>query len=132
MTQIRTDNGQERAFEDVLPILPRKPFSVIGTSKKDTPSPVFPNGHKKEIHCIRKLMKTQIPVMMTTLMRIKTIARHGITHPFGDHRSVFQAFPAAISANEADPFLMCDYFGGIEEDGPVQDPDDFPVGWHPH
>jgi len=30
--------------------------------------------------------------------------------PFGDDRSVDQAFPNAISAVAADPFLMCDDF----------------------
>ena len=29
-------------------------------------------------------------------MTIQKIAPHGVTHPFGDHRSVNQAFPAAI------------------------------------
>ena len=31
--------------------------------------------------------------------------------------SVLQAFPAAISAEEADPFLMCDHFGPVRSDG---------------
>ena len=65
-------------------------------------------------------------------MAVKRIAKQGITHPFGDHRSVKQAFPAAIPTEEADPFLMCDYFDMPERVGPVEDPDDFPIGWHPH
>ena len=65
-----------------------------------------------------------------------------------------QAFPAAISAEEADPFLMCDHFGPTVSEGNFEnkkfwilfiksstvilslgietDPDKFPVGWHPH
>jgi quercetin 2,3-dioxygenase len=70
--------------------------------------------------------------MAASLMKIKKISQQGITYPFGDHRSVMQAFPAGVDTNEADPFLMCDYFNGVEKDGPVKDPDDFPVGWHPH
>lgn len=69
--------------------------------------------------------------------------------------SVLQAFPAAISAEDADPFLMCDHFGPVRSDGTRHvalcflgwwtksmlmftivgietDPDKFPIGWHPH
>lgn len=46
--------------------------------------------------------------------------------------SVMQAFPAGISAEDADPFLMCDHFGPKISTGPVADPDKYPVGWHPH
>lgn len=79
-------------------------------------------------------MKVTEPVCNATMsfMAVKRIAKQGVTHPFGDHRAVKQAFPAALSTAEADPFLMCDYFNIVEEDGPVTDPDDFPVGWHPH
>jgi len=66
------------------------------------------------------------------LMAIKKITRHGITHPFGDHRSVQQAFPSAIPKEMSDPFLMCDYFGIPESTGKAKHEDDFPVGWHPH
>lgn len=69
---------------------------------------------------------------MTSLLGIKLIRKQGITHPFGDHRSVKQAFPAGISSKLSDPFLMCDYFDMEETTGPASDPDDFPVGWHPH
>lgn len=65
-------------------------------------------------------------------MPIQKIATHGVTHPFGDHRSVHQAFPAAIDTVDADPFLMCDYFNMIEQNGPAKHADDFPVNWHPH
>ncbi|CAJ1950770.1 unnamed protein product [Cylindrotheca closterium] len=68
----------------------------------------------------------------TSLMGVRMVRKQGITHPFGDHRSVNQAFPAAIPSKASDPFLMCDYFAMMEGNGPVQDPDDFPVGWHPH
>jgi len=66
------------------------------------------------------------------LMAIKKIAKEGITHPFGDHRSVKQAFPAAIESKESDPFLMCDYFDMPNEGGKAEHEDDFPIGWHPH
>ena len=65
-------------------------------------------------------------------MKVKRVAQHGVTHPFGDHRSVNQAFPAAIDTTEADPFLMCDYFDMKESKGPASHPDEFPVNWHPH
>ena len=44
------------------------------------------------------------------LMSILRVAKEGITHPFGDERSVKQAFPAGIDTKDADPFLMCDNF----------------------
>jgi hypothetical protein len=66
------------------------------------------------------------------LMDIKRITKHGITYPFGDDRSVFQAFPAGIPSKESDPFLMCDYFNMIESNGKAKNDDDFPIGWHPH
>jgi quercetin 2,3-dioxygenase len=65
-------------------------------------------------------------------MNVKRIVQQGITHPFGDHRTVQQAFPAAIPSHESDPFLMCDYFHAVENNGPAQDEDEFPVDWHPH
>jgi quercetin 2,3-dioxygenase len=67
-----------------------------------------------------------------TLMSIKAIAKEGLTHPFGDERTVKQAFPAGIQTAEADPFLMCDYFDVVSTEGPVTDPDEFPIDWHPH
>jgi quercetin 2,3-dioxygenase len=67
-----------------------------------------------------------------TFMAIKRIATQGMTHPFGDHRTVKQAFPAGIASVDSDPFLMCDYFDMVETHGPVSDPDDFPIDWHPH
>ena len=46
--------------------------------------------------------------------------------------AVMQSFPSAVSAEEADPFLMCDHFGPTLSHGIEEDPDSFPVGWHPH
>ena len=66
----------------------------------------------------------------TGFMAIKKIAKHGTTHPFGDHRSVQQAFPSGIPSKESDPFLMCDYFNMAETKATHED--DFPIGWHPH
>lgn len=67
-----------------------------------------------------------------SFMAIQRIAKQGITRPFGDHRTVKQAFPAAIESKESDPFLMCDYFGMEESQGEVPHEDEFPVDWHPH
>ena len=68
----------------------------------------------------------------SSFMSIQRMAKQGLTHPFGDERTVKQAFPAAIDSKEADPFLMCDYFDTVETQGPSNDPDYFPVDWHPH
>lgn len=65
-------------------------------------------------------------------MSVKQIVMQGLTHPFGDERTVKQAFPAAIDTKEADPFLMCDYFNALETKGQSDDPDEYPVDWHPH
>ncbi|KAL3826464.1 hypothetical protein ACHAXA_011273 [Cyclostephanos tholiformis] len=65
-------------------------------------------------------------------MPIKAIAEEGITHPFGDHRSVKQAFPAAITSEHSDPFLMCDYLDMVETAGKARHDDAFPIDWHPH
>lgn len=65
-------------------------------------------------------------------MNIMRIAKQGITHPFGDERSVMQAFPSGIPSHQSDPFLMCDYFDVIESQGKATHEDDFPIAWHPH
>ena len=65
-------------------------------------------------------------------MALSKVVRAGIAHPFGDERTVQQAFPSGIPAEEADPFLMCDYFQFKSDREPNNDPDHFPVGWHPH
>jgi hypothetical protein len=66
-------------------------------------------------------------------MPVTAIRRSQITYPTGNKNfAVKQAFPAAVSESEADPFLMCDYFGPTKSDGRVTNPDEFPVGWHPH
>lgn len=55
------------------------------------------------------------------------------TYPTGNPNfSVMQAFPAGFTAEESDPFLMCDYFGPTVSTGVEAHPDTFPVGWHPH
>jgi redox-sensitive bicupin YhaK (pirin superfamily) len=75
---------------------------------------------------------TSITAASTMLMGIKKVVQQGITHPFGDHRTVKQAFPSAIPSEQSDPFLMCDYFFAEETTGPARHEDDFPVDWHPH
>lgn len=70
--------------------------------------------------------------MVTSLMSVKRIAQQGLTRPFGDERTVNQAFPSAIGTADADPFLMCDYFDMKVPHDPSPDPDVFPVDWHPH
>jgi len=64
-------------------------------------------------------------------MNILRISEQGLTHPFGDERTVKQAFPAGIDTKASDPFLMCDYFNSEESNGKA-DVDEFPVDWHPH
>ena len=46
----------------------------------------------------------------TSMMTVLRVAKAGLTHPFGDERTVQQAFPAGVGTDVADPFLMCDYF----------------------
>ena len=68
------------------------------------------------------------------LLPVLRVSSAEVTHPTGDPKfSVMQAFPAAVSAEEADPYLMCDHFGPtIEKTGPAKHADDFPISWHPH
>ena len=88
---------------------------------------------------LQKLLSKQLPCGMLTsaaqeasgLMRCIRVLAAGITNPFGDHRTVTQAFPAAISSEDSDPFLMCDNYAFVS-DGIETDPDRFPVAWHPH
>ncbi|KAK3277189.1 hypothetical protein CYMTET_14789 [Cymbomonas tetramitiformis] len=65
------------------------------------------------------------------MMQLLRVVPAGITHPFGDHRAVTQAFPAAIPSEQSDPFLMCDSYAS-ESKGVQNDPDSFDVAWHPH
>lgn len=65
-------------------------------------------------------------------MDVKRVATAGTSHPFGDERSVRQAFPSAIPAEEADPFLMCDNYAFPTPPGATFGEDEFPVEWHPH
>ena len=64
-------------------------------------------------------------------MPIIRVASAGRVHPFGDERTVSQAFPSAVTEHEADPFLMCDFFD-MPSEGVVSHPDSFPIDWHPH
>lgn len=64
-------------------------------------------------------------------MRVLRVATAGTAHPFGDERTVRQAFPKAIAAEDADPFLMCDNFAFAPEKAKFGE-DEFPIGWHPH
>lgn len=70
--------------------------------------------------------------MTTSLMTIKSIHHQAITHPFGDERSVNQAFPGGVPSDQSDPFLMCDYYDAITDSPEAKNEDDFPIGWHPH
>ena len=65
-------------------------------------------------------------------MALSKVVKAGVAHPFGDERKVQQAFPQGVSAEEADPFLMCDYLNFPIDKEPSKDPDFFPVDWHPH
>ena len=66
------------------------------------------------------------------VMQILKVADAGISRPFGDERTVHQAFgPSGFSAEDADPFLMCDHYARVSTGVAVHE-DDFPVDWHPH
>ena len=66
------------------------------------------------------------------MMLVKAVRKTQIVHPTGDPKfAVQQAFPAGFSAEESDPFLMCDFFSAVSK-GVETNPDKFPVGWHPH
>lgn len=66
-------------------------------------------------------------------MRSLGVRKAKVTHPTGDPKfSVMQPFPAAFAPEESDPFLMLDQFGPTVSTGIEQDPDSFPVAWHPH
>jgi quercetin 2,3-dioxygenase len=67
------------------------------------------------------------------MMRVVELALAKKTFPTGNPDfAVMQAFPAGISAINADPFLMCDFFGPTPSNGKMSDPDKFEVPWHPH
>ena len=67
------------------------------------------------------------------MMKALALARAQVTHPTGDPSfKVLQAFPAAISASQADPFLMLDHFGPTVSKGLAPHEDAFEVPWHPH
>jgi len=66
-----------------------------------------------------------------TMMPALSVDPEQLAHPFGDHRTVRQAFPGGVPADITDPFLMCDHFA-LPSKGVEEDPDSFPVDWHPH
>eukprot|EP00756_Hemistasia_phaeocysticola_P006769 Hpha_TRINITY_DN13987_c0_g8::TRINITY_DN13987_c0_g8_i1::g.35988::m.35988/K06911/K06911; uncharacterized protein len=69
----------------------------------------------------------------TADMPIRELLRAQKATPTGDPKFVVdQAIPGPSTAEVCDPFLMCDHFGPRENTGKSQDPDHFPVGWHPH
>lgn len=76
-------------------------------------------------------MATKV-VALPVMMNVLHVKLAGVARPFGDERTVQQAFPSAVSERDADPFLMCDYFNMTSKADPVSDPDEFPIGWHPH
>ena len=69
----------------------------------------------------------------SALMEIIAVRSCKDSYPTGNpNYSVMQAYRAAITAEEADPFLMCDEFGPLVNDGKVWGEDEFPVDRHPH
>lgn len=67
------------------------------------------------------------------MMNIIAIRAAKVTYPTGSKSfAVMQSFPAAFTAEESDPFLMCDEFGPTLSHGAETNPDKFPVDWHPH
>jgi hypothetical protein len=48
------------------------------------------------------MMKAAEICTTTMLMSIKKISKQGTTHPFGDHRTVKQAFPAGIKTADSE------------------------------
>lgn len=66
-------------------------------------------------------------------MPIIAVRQSKVAYPTGNKNfAVQQPFPAAFSAEEADPFLMCDFFGPNKSTGKAKHPDEFPLAWHPH
>lgn len=64
-------------------------------------------------------------------MRVLAIKKAVVSYPTGNKSfAVLQTFPGAFTAEEADPFLMCDEFEMVSHG--IKPEDDFPVGWHPH
>lgn len=78
-------------------------------------------------------LSTVTASITATNMKSLAVRQAKITYPTGNKSfAVLQAFPAGFTAEEADPFLMCDEFGPSKSTGVITDPDQFPVGWHPH
>lgn len=82
-------------------------------------------------HFLKQTATSSFKKRAMGLMKILRVAQHGTTHPFGDERTVKQAFPSGINEKDADPFLMCDYVHMENTRGPAG-VDEFPVDWHPH
>ena len=71
--------------------------------------------------------------MSAALMSVLGIRNAQVTYPTGDPNfSVLQSFPAGFTAEEADPFLMCDEFGPTASKGKAVNDDEFPIAFHPH
>lgn len=82
---------------------------------------------------IAATMSSSLNASSAALLPVLRVAKAQVTFPTGNKDfSVLQAFPAAISAEEADPFLMADYFGPTASKGVAKHPDDYEVPWHPH
>jgi Pirin len=72
-------------------------------------------------------------ISMKSVMKCLQVKTASKVYPTGNPNfAVSQAFPSAFKAQVTDPFLMCDYFGPEVSTGKMQDPDAFPVAWHPH
>ena len=66
-------------------------------------------------------------------MKVLSIKRAKVAYPTGNPNfAVMQAFPGPFKSEDTDPFLMCDHFGPMLSNGVTTDPDEFPIGWHPH
>ena len=67
------------------------------------------------------------------MMKLITLRSAKVAYPTGNKNfAVMQAFPGALSAEEADPYLMLDHFGPTVSSGVRATVDDYQVGWHPH
>ena len=68
----------------------------------------------------------------TKQMAVLGVRKAQLKYPTGNKNfSVMQSFPAGFSAQESDPFLMCDRFGPTKSKG-ILGEDEFTVPWHPH
>lgn len=87
--------------------------------------------HQKHVREEKEMIT--VPTVASTLMKVMETRMSRVAYPTGDKSfAVMQAFPAAFRPEESDPFLMCDKFGPTLSEGAIQDPDEFPINWHPH